>query len=61
MRVGFGGLGHSLRRFPLALLWERRGSVSGARRAGFPMTSNVDRQNVHAGESDSKDKNGARR
>ena len=35
--------------------WEHRGSVSGARRAGFTSTSNVDRQSVHAGEADSKD------
>ena len=47
---GVGGLGHSLRRFPLALPWERRGSVSGARRAGLLMTSNVDRCSVNAGK-----------
>ena len=43
-------MGHSLRRFPLALPWERRGSVSGARRAGLLMTSNVDRCSVNAGK-----------
>ena len=37
---GFGGPGHSLRRFPLAL----HSSVSGARRAGFASTSSVDRR-----------------
>ena len=53
----FGGLGHPLRRFPLAL----HGSVSGARRAGFTSTTSDDRRSVSAGKSDSKDENGAHR
>ena len=55
LRGGFGGLGHSLRRFPLAL----RCSVSGARRMGFTSTTSDDRRGVNAGEADSTDKNGA--
>ena len=54
---GVGGLGHPLRRFPLPLI----SSVSGARRTGFPMTTNDKRRGVHAGETDSKDETGARR
>ena len=54
---GVGGLGHHLRRFPLPLI----SSVSGARRTGFPMTTNDKRRGVHAGETDSKDETGARR
>ena len=49
--------GHSLRLFPLAL----QGSVSGARRAGLPMTTNDDLQSMHAGEADSREETGARR
>ncbi len=52
---GFGGPGHPLRRFPLALL----SSVSGAWRAGFPITTSDDRRSVNAGKADSKDKNSA--
>ena len=33
-----------------AARWERRGSVSGARRTDLPMTSNVDRQGYKRGE-----------
>ena len=58
---GLGGLGHALRRFPLALPWERRGSGSGARRAGFSVTASDDRRGVRAGGADSKDENSARR
>ena len=50
-------MGHPLRRFPLAL----HCSGSGARREGFPITTNVDRRSVHAGSADSREKNGARR
>ena len=35
--------------------WERRGSVSGAWRAGFPTTTNVDRRGGHAGNADSRE------
>ena len=54
---GFGSPGHPLLLFPLAL----QGSVSGARRAGFTITTSDDRRSVSAGKTDSRDKNGARR
>ena len=41
--------------------WERRGSVSGAWRTGFPSTTSDNRRSVNAGRSDSKDENSARR
>ena len=53
----FGGLGHPLRRFPLAL----QCSVSGARGAGFPSTTSVDRRSIHAGNADSREEHSARR
>ena len=55
LRGGVGGSGYPLRCFPLAL----HGSVSGARRAGFPTTTNVDRRGGHAGNADSRE--GSRR
>ena len=61
VRRWFGGSGHPLRRLPPALHWERRGSVSGAWRAGFTSTTSVDRRSVHAEEADSRDENSARR
>ncbi len=54
---GFGSSGHPPLLFPLAL----QGSVSGARRTGFPITSNVDCRSGHAGNADSRDENSARR
>ena len=54
---GFGSPGHPLLLFPLAL----QGSVSGARRAGFTITTSDDRRSVNAGEADSRNENGARR
>ena len=38
-------------RFPPALLWERRGSVSGAWRAGFSSTTSDDRRSVNTGKT----------
>ncbi len=38
-----------------------RGSVSGAWRKDFPMTTSDDRRSGSAGNADSKDENGARR
>ena len=54
-------MGHLLRRFPLALPWECRGSVSGARRAGFTSIASDDRRGVNAGKADSRNETGARR
>ena len=61
LRVGFGASGHPLRPFPLALLWECQGSVSGAWRAGFSSTTSDDRRSVNAGKTDSRDGTGVRR